>query len=252
MRRVIADSPPFDMYREGMMVPSGSKTRTAGGIEYELTRRKGMKRIKIVVKPPDGRVCVSASPIERTAAIDDFVASQTEWIATTRARMSSLPKLMPVEYSDGEQVCLWGEPSTIRLRIASSNRVKVTLDGGDIVMSAPTNAEIEELAAAYERFLSREVADALNDGLLHACEERTGLSCTGCTVRRMTSRWGSCTYSTGKIRISNRLALYPRECLEMVVIHELGHLVHRGHGPEFKDYMDEFCPGWRRIRMTAT
>ena len=51
--------------------------------------------------------------------------------------------------------------------------------------------------------------------------------------RNMKSRWGSCQPSTGRICINVRLALYPPECLEYVVVHELCHLLVHGHGPGF-------------------
>ena len=54
----------------------------------------------------------------------------------------------------------------------------------------------------------------------------------------MTSRWGSCQPATGRICINVRLALYPPECLEYVVVHELCHLRERGHGPAFQALMD--------------
>jgi len=44
---------------------------------------------------------------------------------------------------------------------------------------------------------------------------------------------GSCTPSTGLIRISRRLASLPRWVEDYVIVHELAHLVHAGHGPRF-------------------
>lgn len=66
--------------------------------------------------------------------------------------------------------------------------------------------------------------------------------------RNMTSRWGSCQPATGRICLNVRLALYPPECLEYVVVHELCHLLERGHGPRFRALMDAFLPGWREAR----
>ena len=66
--------------------------------------------------------------------------------------------------------------------------------------------------------------------------------------RNMTSRWGSCQPSTGRICINVRLALYPPECLEYVVVHELCHLLERGHGPRFHELMDAFMPDWKTRR----
>lgn len=47
------------------------------------------------------------------------------------------------------------------------------------------------------------------------------------------SRWASCTPSTGAIRLSQRLAGLPPFVVEYVLVHELAHLVHASHGPEF-------------------
>jgi predicted metal-dependent hydrolase len=46
-------------------------------------------------------------------------------------------------------------------------------------------------------------------------------------------RWGSCTPSEGTIRISDRVRGMPPWVLDYVLVHELAHLVHHGHGPEF-------------------
>jgi predicted metal-dependent hydrolase len=47
------------------------------------------------------------------------------------------------------------------------------------------------------------------------------------------SRWGSCA-STGRIRLSWRLILVPPNVRRYVVAHEVAHLQHLNHGPQFK------------------
>ena len=53
-------------------------------------------------------------------------------------------------------------------------------------------------------------------------------------------RWGSCTPSTGEIRISDRLAGVPAYVLDYVVVHELAHLAHADHSRAFHDLADRF------------
>lgn len=53
-------------------------------------------------------------------------------------------------------------------------------------------------------------------------------------VGNQQKRWGSCTPSTGEIRISSRLRRVPEYVLDYVIVHELAHLVEGGHGPRFK------------------
>lgn len=76
---------------------------------------------------------------------------------------------------------------------------------------------------------------------------RMGLSAS-LHFRSMTSRWGSCIPSKRKITLNTRLAAYPPECTRYVVIHELAHLVHHGHGPEFWALVERYCPDWRSLR----
>jgi predicted metal-dependent hydrolase len=46
-------------------------------------------------------------------------------------------------------------------------------------------------------------------------------------------RWGSCTVADGSIRLSDRLRGMPAWVTDYVLLHELAHLLHAGHGPEF-------------------
>ncbi len=52
-------------------------------------------------------------------------------------------------------------------------------------------------------------------------------------VSNQRSRWGSCTPSTGEIRLSDRLQGMPGWVVDYVLLHELAHLLVVGHGPEF-------------------
>ena len=103
-------------------------------------------------------------------------------------------------------------------------------------------ADLEE-AAAW-----RAVVEACVPALVEAWEPIMGVKAGKLAYRNMTSRWGSCQPATGRICINVRLALYPPECLEYVVVHELCHLLERGHGPRFKALMDGFMPDWRERR----
>ncbi len=44
-------------------------------------------------------------------------------------------------------------------------------------------------------------------------------------VRRMKTKWGSCSRASAGIRLNTDLARNPRECLEYIVVHEMAHLL---------------------------
>lgn len=53
-------------------------------------------------------------------------------------------------------------------------------------------------------------------------------------VTNQRRRWGSCTPSTGEIRLSHRLRPWPDFVTDSVLVHELAHLVEANHSPAFR------------------
>lgn len=86
---------------------------------------------------------------------------------------------------------------------------------------------------------------AAAEPLIFRWESIMGVRSKSLVYRDMTSRWGSCNPQTGRICLNIQLVNYPAECLEYVIVHELCHLLERGHGPRFKALMDRFLPDWR-------
>lgn len=57
---------------------------------------------------------------------------------------------------------------------------------------------------------------------------------------RQNTRWGSCTPSDRRIRVSTRLASMPTWVLDSVIVHELAHLEEPGHGPRFQKLVSRY------------
>jgi len=66
-------------------------------------------------------------------------------------------------------------------------------------------------------------------------------------VSTMQHRWGSCTRSTGEIRISDRLQVMPAWVVDYVLLHEVAHLVEREHNDRFWAIVNAH-PGTPRAR----
>ena len=92
------------------------------------------------------------------------------------------------------------------------------------------------------------IVEGLTPGLVERWAAVMGVIPGKLAYRNMTSRWGSCQPSTGRICINVRLALYPPRCLEYVVVHELAHLLVHGHGAQFYAVLDRYLPDWRESK----
>lgn len=165
-----------------------------------------------------------------------------------------------------------GIPVTITRKRMKTVRLKVKSPGGEVCVSAPfhvSDKEIElfvssridwiraqqtriaespsaraEQASKEEIEAWRAVVKACVPPLVDEWAPILGVHPKKIAYRNMKSRWGSCQPETGRLCFNIRLALYPPECLEYVVVHELCHFLEPNHGPGFHALMDRVMPDW--------
>lgn len=57
---------------------------------------------------------------------------------------------------------------------------------------------------------------------------------------RQKTLWGSCTPSSGRVRIATRVAAYPSWVVDYVIVHELAHLAETDHGKAFWELVAKY------------
>jgi predicted metal-dependent hydrolase len=88
------------------------------------------------------------------------------------------------------------------------------------------------LPRRIEAFLKRRARDVMSRDIAEFAAA-AGATPRSVTIGDAATRWGSCS-SQGRIRMSWRLILAPPDVRRYVAAHEVAHLVHLNHGPEFK------------------
>ena len=124
--------------------------------------------------------------------------------------------------------------------------VQATIVDGVIRVQAPARISKKELdatvATLVERLERRHLAESVDlDQRARRLAGRFGLpQPTSVHWAEQRSRWGSCTPSTGAIRLSTRLAAWPPWVLDYVIVHELAHLVEFNHSKAFNALVDAY------------
>lgn len=77
--------------------------------------------------------------------------------------------------------------------------------------------------------------------------QRMGLQPTGMTITSARTRFGSCS-PKNRLCFSWRLMDYPEAAIDYVVAHELAHIVHKNHGPQFWALVERYMPDYRARR----
>ena len=90
--------------------------------------------------------------------------------------------------------------------------------------------------------------EELLPGMFEKYQKEMGVKAAKVTIKDTRSQWGSCNVKTHNISISVWLGAFSEECIESVVVHELVHLLEKGHNARFYGFMDKYYPIWRVCR----
>lgn len=96
----------------------------------------------------------------------------------------------------------------------------------------PTPEEIETL---------REVAKEVLPKRLQELAAKYSFEYNSVRIKHNSSNWGSCSRK-GNINLNLNLVRLPDELRDYVILHELCHLRHPNHGPQFHALLESLCP----------
>lgn len=147
-----------------------------------------------------------------------------------------------------------GEPVRLISSARRKKTVSATVRDGMIELSVPRRMRDADIVASARgliakiRMRQREAErlhsdPELYERALHLARVWLGGEVMPTSVvwsERQTTLWGSCTSATGAIRISTMLQGMPQWVIDSVIVHELAHLKHGGHGQEFRDFAGRY------------
>ena len=210
-----------------------------------------------------GEVHASAPLGASRERIEAFIGRNSARIIKRLARREQHQATAQESLGPSSIIVLWGKPTTVQDALdhnfkSPAPRPKqatfasfMGTDKSDKRPQAKQHTILdgltpEELQTRVDQLYTSEVTAALHD-IVHAYEIAMGVTVARVSVRSMKTRWGSCTPKTGAIRIARELAAYPIECLDMVVAHELVHLLEPSHNQRFHALLDTYCPNNRAL-----
>jgi predicted metal-dependent hydrolase len=207
---------------------------------------KDIKNLHLRVGPTAGEVRISAPLRMSPDAIRAFALSKLDWIKRQQLKLRRPERETPHEYRDSESHYVWGKPYLLRL-IAVDQAPSIDLIDDQMFLRVHPGFPAKKKKVIIEEWYRVKVTEAL-PSLIAKWEMAMGVKVERFFVRRMKTRWGSCTPRTRRIRLNTELAKKSPELLEYVVVHEMVHLIERRHNDQFVGLMDRHLPNWRALR----
>jgi predicted metal-dependent hydrolase len=204
---------------------------------------KDIKNIHLSVYPPAGKVRISAPLRMDIDTIRVFAITKLGWIKNQQKKLLEQARETPREYLDRESHYVWGKRYLLKV-IEQDAAPEVELKHSAMLLKirpAISDIKKQEILDAWYR----EQLKAVVSALIVKWEPLMGVKVQKFFVRKMKTKWGSCSPDSKIIRLNTDLAKKPPECLEYIVVHEMTHLLEPTHNSRFVSLMDQFMPKWR-------
>lgn len=208
--------------------------------------QKNIKHVHLSVYPPKGLVRVSVPEAMAMDTIRVYVISKLNWINKQQEKLRKQEREPPRQCVDRESHYYNGK--RYLLKVEERDAVpQVQLTHSQIILQVRPGADGEKKRAVLDDWYRQQLKEKVRD-LLDLWQSKVGVSITQFTIRKMKTKWGSCSPVSRSIRVNLELAKKPIECLEYIIVHELTHLLEPSHNSRFIALMDKVMPKWRFYR----
>jgi predicted metal-dependent hydrolase len=217
-------------------------------IPYVIRHSQQARRKRIVVTPAGVEVIApSGTPLEGVTA---FVHSKRRWMFdAVREIDAKQAKMLTQRYASGAKLQYRGRWLMLDIQSAEVDSVQIACRS-KIHIQVPQQLDSGQRLSAIQTALDvwlkqRAESDLQLFTRRHAA--RLAIQPTAARLTEAKFTWGTCG-KDGVIRVHWRLVQAPRLAMEYVVAHEIAHLHHRNHSPNFWKKLAEAMPNWAQAK----
>lgn len=213
------------------------------GIPVEVALKK-IRHLYLMVCPRTGAVKISAPRGAGRGMIEEFARRRLAWIKKNRPEKP----LLPLKYAAGEIHYFEGRALSLRVSEHDGRPGAGLHAPSEIRLYVKEGSGVRERRRVLEEWYRARLKERIPP-LVKKWEGITGVKVNQWRVRKMKTRWGSCSINERRIWFNLELAKKPARCLEYIAVHEIAHLIEPGHNRRYKALMDGFLPDWRLRRQ---
>ncbi len=229
--------------------PRANRLVRLGHCEVAYEFKRGKRRTIGLSVTPDG-LTVSAPRWTPQGEVEALLNQKSDWVLEklqqARDRASALAQARTV-WADGAEFDHLGQ--RVRLRLDPTHgfsQVGAVLDAAvgatpaTLSLGLANNASESQIRDAAQAWLMREAKRIFAERLDHFAP-LLGVRYKVLRLSSAGTRWGSAS-ADGTIRLNWRLVHLKLDMIDYVVVHELSHLRHMDHSPQFWDVVAGILP----------
>jgi len=216
------------------------------GVPVEIVRKR-IKNVHLAVHPPDGRVRLSVPLHIDDEAARMAVVTRLPWIRRKQREIIDQARETEREMVSGESHYVDGRRHRLEV-VKTEGPTGVKLVGTrTLQLKVHSQSSSAERLAQLERWYRRRLRTRAS-ALIERWSRQLEVRVEDWRIRKMRTKWGSCSRSNGRIWLNLELAKKDDRCLEYVIVHELAHLLEPTHGDRHKGIISRHLPDWASRR----
>ena len=208
---------------------------------------KNIKNMHLAVYPPTGRIRISAPIDTNIETIKLFAISKIGWIKKHQTNFNNQIRQPKSEYLSGESHYLFGKRYLLNVLHTNKKQYASIRNKTNIDLYVRDVNSYDNRQKVITEWYRSELKVIMPD-LINKWEKIIGVSVMDWGVKRMKTRWGTCNVKVKRIWINLELVKKPLDLIEYVLVHEMVHLIERGHGKRFYELMTKFLPKWKNYK----
>ncbi|WP_310568205.1 SprT family zinc-dependent metalloprotease [Hydrogenophaga sp.] len=229
--------------------PRANRLLKLGHCEVAYEFKRGKRRTIGLTVNPDG-LTVSAPRWTPLGEVEALLHDKADWVLeklrSARERAQALDRARTV-WADGAECGYLGQ--TLRLVLDPAHRftqagAELCAPGDDGVallrLALPAQATEAQIRDVAQAWLMRQAKRVFAERLAQFAPQ-LGVRYKTLRLSSAGTRWGSAS-ADGTIRLNWRLIHLSLEMVDYVVVHELSHLRHMDHSPQFWDVVASVMP----------
>ncbi|MDP2503070.1 hypothetical protein BCT47_20295 [Vibrio splendidus] len=209
---------------------------------YSVLVERTSRRKTASIKVDEGEVIIVVPKLLERDKIDKLLASKHQWIVEKIAQYQTASPATMREYVSGESLPYLGR--NYRLKVLKGDLAPTKLLNGRITVTVPdpstqTHYIRRALTNWYKRHADKKIREKVR-----RYESQVGVETGVVRTKEFKSRWGSCT-PYGDLEFNWVIVMAPNRVVDYVVVHELCHLIHHDHSPQFWKEVERVMPDYK-------
>lgn len=231
-------NPASTSVRGRAILHTGSVNIENEEVTYTLRRVPRRRHVHLVVDD-DAELEVRAPYRFRPNDAELVIRAHSVWVIRMIKRAREAVRAKPMLETGFEMPLL---DERLQLHVSSNAQASVTRGPCTLWLKSPTMMR-SALRSLLEEWYRHQARCYLPSRLMHFANQ-FGFAVAKVSVRGQKTQWGSCS-GRGAISVNWRLMLMPSDVVDYVLIHELCHLRHSNHSPEFWALVAVYVPDFR-------